>query len=150
MITWPEDIDSSELVMTYVAANTPAYLFKRLRSSDSVNRLAKAFAPEELGELCTTLLSSPVRRQVDVARAYALIVALGAKDDHYRKGVLRALDLAVLDWGNAIRGMITARDIPTGTVTISPLPVMPLPAGAVPGSVKSTPLPPQTVIQVSR
>jgi len=113
---WPENISAEPLVATYLAANTPAYLLKHLRNSQVVSRLGQERTPVQLAELINAILAQRERTPLDVAKAYAALVAMSLSDYSVWRHVVNALDLAALDWGVEVRQLMQSRAVPS-TVT---------------------------------
>jgi len=70
--------DSEAVVATYIVANTPTWLFKRLRASDGVRALARRHSTAQL----FSLLDEQIRNQTSIearALASAYLVALSHK-----------------------------------------------------------------------
>jgi hypothetical protein len=63
----------------YAVANIPAYLFRKLRSEESVKAFADANTSEDLRRLVCETDRKQCRSPVDVAIAYAAVVALTYK-----------------------------------------------------------------------
>ena len=112
-----------ELETTYVVANTPAYLYRKLRESDVVRQLAGEFNAEQLTALYHNLVAVPNRTVSHVAQAYAMMVAMTLRDYAEWRPLIDGLDVSRLDWAERIRAIATQRATPTlaTSLTVSPV-----------------------------
>jgi hypothetical protein len=97
----------------YAVANTPPYLFKHLRRLSEVERLGKRIEPAALAAILSEILAQPNRTPTDVARGYALLVAITFRDYTEWRRIADALNLAVLDWGESFRRLMKSNAAPT-------------------------------------
>jgi hypothetical protein len=102
----PVDFDVAQVRSIYIVANTPAYLYKHLQRHAVVAEIGEIFRASAIGEALRALLSAPNRTYSDVARAYALLVALGRRPFEEWDQIVGSLDLSPLDWGEAIVRMM--------------------------------------------
>jgi hypothetical protein len=124
-MSWPAEIPTDEITAIYLAANTPMYLFKRLRASDVVERLAERVKMAELAAECSQIMAQGERSADDVAKAYALIVALARKGESGWREILSHLNLSGLDWGDRVRGIALASTTPTSVGILEPTTLLP-------------------------
>jgi len=114
-----DKIDLEEVVSTYLFANTPMYLYKRLRSNASIEELAKNTTLEVLLEEYDKRTSMEKRTAEEVAVAYALLVAVTFLGRSQPSVAFRNFDLSRLDWGNDIRDIFISETPPETEITVT-------------------------------
>ena len=127
MLTISENLRKS-LVKCYLYANTPGYLFRRLRSLEGLTHLAQGTTTDTIIEhidLLLESLASAVGLQSDgiaidqLLEIYALIVVLSYKSDSAAMQAFQRLAKINLDWiGHVSRYALNMR-VPSNTVHIS-------------------------------
>ena len=110
-MNWPNEIDASEIVTTYLVANTPAYLVKHLQRSHEVARIAR-LGVTDLAQIATQILEQDDRTSSDVGKAYAAIVAMSRHPYRDWKPILEQMDLTRLVWGDFVRQILQAQAVP--------------------------------------
>lgn len=90
--------DSGRWADIYAVANTPSYLFRRLRAEASINALAKSASSSVLAEHVDGIAAKLDRSLVDVATAYAAIVALSCQDTAEARREMSRLLPTKLEW----------------------------------------------------
>jgi hypothetical protein len=115
---WPENLRAEDLAGIYLAANTPAYLLKHFRRSPIVERLGKELNVEQLSELLAAILSQRERTSLDIAKAYAALIAISTRNYSEWMEPIRNLDLARLDWGNELREQMRQQAVPFGITVL--------------------------------
>jgi len=104
-------------------ANTPAFLLDRLRRDISVQTVVANMSGKDiLAALRDTLSEPPGTEVLKIVLAYIYLVALSYCDpqDFDLWNEIAKADLSGLEWGNAIRTLITIESIPTTTLNFSP------------------------------
>jgi hypothetical protein len=115
---WPTDLPSEPVGLAFLAANTPAYLFKRLRSLDIVQRLAETTAPDQLIAMYLANAADPDRSQTGVARAYAALAALSLKPYSEWRSRLPEVNWALLQWGEHFRSLMVSSASAESSVSV--------------------------------
>jgi hypothetical protein len=95
----------SEPIQIFVNANTPMFLFKKLKQNLQVIELGKKYATREIVESFANRTTSK-RTVEDQTIAYMLLVALSCKPFLEMSQALPTLDLSDLEWGDYIRNAI--------------------------------------------
>src|SRR5947208_3039592 len=108
-MTWPADVPFDRILTTYVVANTPTYLFKRLRALSEVQSLAERQTTLQLAAAFGELLSNRERTPTDIAKAYALLVAISLRNYAEWSGVVEILDFDSLDWGKSFYDLLRSK-----------------------------------------
>ncbi len=80
MIELP-DVNSREVKLIYLVANTPYYLYRRLRSTNTVEVLAQRYSAVELVSFIKSVDADEKRYMDQAALAYAAAVALTRHSD---------------------------------------------------------------------
>ncbi len=98
-----DDITLSIIVSTYLVANTPNYLYQRLRQIPSVQSLATRIECQDMIGEFQKLTSKKPSSVEDISLAYAILAAITFLD--YRKAIelFDVLDLSKLEWGRDFR-----------------------------------------------
>lgn len=104
-----------QLVRVYMVANTPAYLYRKLLSEESVAELAAANSVEQLIDFILRVDESQERSVEDVAGAYGAVVALTLKDSQRVIEALEDVRLENLEWVEAVLRIWDSERIPTVT-----------------------------------
>jgi hypothetical protein len=120
---WPADIDSTSLLRVFSVANTPAYLYKRLRQEPTLRALAERLSAPELGALFNELASQERRSLLDVARAYSALIAVSLKPFDDSQAVMQLLELDRLDWARSLAEIANASAQPTSVLEINAPPL---------------------------
>jgi hypothetical protein len=89
-----------ELLDIYMSANTPAYLYKRLRRHHHVRALAERNTPAMLAEEIRAVPRSTRGRGEDLVLAYACLAALSLHRDASAREQLQSLDVSRMNWGS--------------------------------------------------
>ncbi len=120
----------------YLFANTPVYLYRRLRAEESVKALADSATPLELAALVAKMDRKRKRGPEDIAVAYSAIVAATFHSSREVHEAFDQLNLRHLDWANAILGFWYETLVSTDTrvVTLSAREITPTAVSATPTS----------------
>lgn len=95
-------------------ANTPGYLYDRLKKDTSVPYVAHELSTEEVLDHLEESSRKPPQSPLALVRAYVFLVALSLKDDLMQhRGRFEALNLKQVEWAEQIRQMILRERIPT-------------------------------------
>lgn len=95
-------IEVQSLAQVFLVANTPAYLVKHFRRSDSVQRLANEASTEELVQLYERAAGNRTLDELTVL-GYAALVALTLQNTNKARRALQQLSGGPhLDWGPRI------------------------------------------------
>lgn len=106
-------IDLSTAVKHYIFANTPAYLYRKLRQEQCVAQLACA-TPEQLLSSVSAIDKSAARTPEDIAKAYAMLVALNLTDYAATRRAVEGWSASNLSWASDIISIATKSAIMTG------------------------------------
>lgn len=87
-----------ELIGIYLIANTPAYLFRRYRASQFIQRLGKSSKPLELAEEIVKFLALDKPSLLDVVSCFAAATALASKTPSEVRSVIDALPKQRPSW----------------------------------------------------
>jgi len=104
-----------------LVANTPSFLLNRLRKDISVQTIASTMTGSSILRSLSEVLARPPKDVVEIVTAYVYLVALSGydlKNEEIWRGI-SSLDLSALEWGPAIRDLMSTEAIPTNTLTIS-------------------------------
>lgn len=101
-----------------LVANTPSFLFDRLRRDAAVDYVSKTLPASEILENLRFSVTEPLNVQ-DVVLGYVYLVALTMKPSTEVWPVLERLDLSRLEWGSEIRALMKAEAIPTSHVVMA-------------------------------
>ena len=88
---------------TYLVANTPTYLYNRLRQLPAVQQLGEIASTNAIVALFSASTRTESKTSNDVATAYACIVALTYRPPTERRRALQNLDVSRLEWGEMVR-----------------------------------------------
>lgn len=125
VITVPDrTADAADFITTpsakeaVLVANTPSFLFDRLRRDSAVQFVIDKMKPSEILEALRKGLATPPSDAVSLVPLYVYLVALASIDPGEREiwAEIRMLDLSHLEWGTAIRNLIFATAVPTITL----------------------------------
>lgn len=107
------DQPSNKTIESYVFANTPAYLYRKLIADDYVLSLAK----RDNDSLLSFLNNTDPKKLDSVARAYASILALLLKGEKV-ESLKAAKGIQSLDWSEAIISIFKQKNPATNEVSI--------------------------------
>jgi len=94
----PSTHEIEDLARDYLLSNTPAYLFKRFRSHESVQRMARNLPSPQLVRMYEDNRQQNEKALMDVVLAYAALIALSLADDPSAHTALRQLNAEGLDF----------------------------------------------------
>lgn len=90
-----------------VLANTPAYLFEKLRNDPEVEAIGRKPLSAIVERLKLLFLSFQTSKSLDtLAEIYVFLVALSFKPEREAQAVLEGFNLKPLSWGQEIKQMI--------------------------------------------
>ena len=112
------DRTKEELAVVYVVANTPRYLYKRLRSHPLVRKLSEELSIDELISVYDESRKKKQRSIQDVALAYAALVAMGYAAWAEVSHRLSTIDTRGLDWATDIVDILTRSEWATKIMTV--------------------------------
>jgi hypothetical protein len=106
---------------TVLIANTPSFLLDRLRKDIAVQTVVDNMTGTEIIAALRNTLSHPPADVIEIVLAYIYLVALSSSDpqDFGLWREIAAVNLSRLEWGDAIRTLITIESIPTTTLNFS-------------------------------
>lgn len=110
--------DDPSVQETISYANTPQYLFRRLRASSAVHALTDIYEGEDLFQLLVSLATQREEEHQKFAEQYLLLAALSVNTIEKLSDRLLSVDLGHLPWANNIRGLIRDGYAPTTNDTI--------------------------------
>jgi|SRR5580658_8249300 hypothetical protein len=104
-----------------LVANTPSFLLDRLRKDVAVQTVLDNMSSREIVGALSDALARPAQSPAELVPAYVYLVALSSADpqDVELWKQISSVDLSGLDWGNAIRLLISAEAVPTTTLEVS-------------------------------
>lgn len=105
-------INLDEAAAAYLFANTPLFLYKRLRGLEAAHRVAREFDKDELAREFEEIASRKKRGLGDVVALYFILVAILLKGE-CNKSSAEGLDLSKLDWGKDIEKIHFERHKPS-------------------------------------
>lgn len=109
-----EFIDTQAAKEAVLFANSPSYLLDRLRRDASVEYLIDRLSTKQIIETLAGLCSEPPKDPLDIVRGYVFLVALSLKHDlDSYQGIVNAIDLNCLQWGDELRDSILRARVPT-------------------------------------
>ena len=112
--------DLNELGPIYLYANTPMYLFRRLKDSSALYDATSEFSPEELIEQYNQIASKQTKTGEEVVAAYALLVSLSYRDYNEISNLLDKANTNGLDWAAHIIQILKATGKNTDSMEIKP------------------------------
>ena len=98
-------------------ANTPMYLYRKLRVEPFVKSLAEAYTPTELLASVNEIEKQETRNPEDVASAYAMLVALSFKEYRQTEAALEIWRPTALTWGKQIASILRHKAVVTNQST---------------------------------
>lgn len=98
----PSKLAMREVTALYLFANTPVYLYRKLRANESVKALSDSARPVELAALAATIDRKRKRSPQDIAVAYSAIVAATFHDSRDVHAAFDSLVLRHIDWASTI------------------------------------------------
>ena len=112
--------DVGDLATRFVAANTPAYLFKHFRRDEGVRLMGHELTTREIVEALSDAASRPMLTIEDHTRCCALLVALSFKDTRELETHWQTLQRLPFRWAQELTGLLkrntgTADSLATGT-----------------------------------
>jgi hypothetical protein len=109
---------ASEAVLV---ANTPTFLFDRLKKDVAVQTVVENMSAREIIDSLRDRLARPAKNPIELVLGYIYLIALASAIDPadvQTLEIFRSLDLSALEWGPAIRALILAEAVPTSTMEI--------------------------------
>jgi len=91
-------LNKKAVTQIYLVANTPTYLFRHLRSEQSVKDLANHWPSQTLLEQVATIDAQAKRSEVDIAIAYAALVAATYRDPREVAEARASVKIKNLSW----------------------------------------------------
>lgn len=108
--------ETRSLMELYALANTPEFLYRKLRQSQDVQRLADESQAKDLIAYVRKIGKKKNRRLEEVSIAYAALVALTLMEKPPTDKTFKSLEKVKLDWG---ADMIQRYfDIPTAQTSV--------------------------------
>jgi hypothetical protein len=117
----PFSIVTPSVKEAVLIANTPSFLLDRLRRDVSVQTVASNMSGAEIVTALRNTLAHAPDDVIEIVLAYIYLVALSSsdpQDGELWKQIL-SVDLSNLDWGSAIRALMSAESVPTTTLELS-------------------------------
>lgn len=114
-----DQLDLKSLCETYLVANTPMYLYRHLRSNNSLRRIAEDFSAEGLVAEYESRTTKQRRSVEDIAVAYAMLSAITQLDYPVAMAALDNMDLSRLDWATELRDIYLATRRPVSYVGVT-------------------------------
>lgn len=107
----------------YLFANTPSFLFERLRREPAVSQLATDFSADQLAGFVLAVDQDEKRTALSVAAAYCALVALTFHNYKAAKVAMESLSTKNLNWVPAICQLWESVRLPSTTVESRLLPI---------------------------
>jgi hypothetical protein len=96
-------------------ANTPGYLYDRLKKDTSVSYVAHELSTEDILRKLEAVSHKAQESALALVQTYVFLTALSLKDDLLQhRSQFEALDLKRVEWAEQIRQLILHESIPTG------------------------------------
>ncbi len=108
----------ARLTEAYGLANTPEFLYRRLRRDEVTLNLAHDYSVCEIVESLKQRLSVMSKDVITVVTIYALLVSLTYKDFSEVDAELKKVDLSSLDWGHSIWSRHSREQIATHIIIL--------------------------------
>ena len=102
-----------------LVANTPTYLFKRLREDDDVQCIGRRFETSEIIELLTQSANDVTQDPNTVVKVYVFLVAMSFNDYPEFSGFLATFDAPQVRWIDELKSLIVAKATSTTTDIIT-------------------------------
>jgi hypothetical protein len=101
-----------------LVANTPSFLLDRLRKDVAVQAVLDNLSSTEIVTALSEVLARPPKSPAELVPAYVYLVALSSADpqDSELWKQISSVDLSGLEWGDAIRTIISTEAVPTTTL----------------------------------
>jgi hypothetical protein len=117
----PFSITTASAQEAVLVANTPSFLLDRLRRDVAVQTVAANLTGKETVSALRGALDPAPQSVLGIVAAYVYLVALSYSDpqDVELWKEIDELDLSNLEWGDAIRRLISAESVPTITKEFS-------------------------------
>src|SRR5712692_6321063 len=106
------------LAELYLAANTAPYLYRHYRAEESVQLLAKENTAAELMAMITDTVKKNNRSSLDMATAYAAVVAITFRDFKEISAPIKNSRVIELEWWDQIFELWDRSRTSTGTTKI--------------------------------
>lgn len=104
---------ASSVLQSFLFANTPAYLYRKLREDASVLQRARESSADSLLQNVMNVAAAEAPSEIDVAQAYADLVSLTYKDAEHWVGLRDRLRSSPLRWGGDLLAIHELKTIPT-------------------------------------
>lgn len=114
-ISESELIELAEIVMV---ANTPFFLFDRMRSSNAVIAISLNHTSSELGYALEQCLQRAKEHEEAAVAAYAVIVALSRRGDAEAMEILSSVVAEEIRWGSTLIEYALKEHRPTNYVSV--------------------------------
>ena len=114
-----EKLIIEKLVGIYAFANTPYYLYERLRKVAFVQNLTNNIGTSTLVKEFNRLTSSENMSAYNISISYAMLVALTFLEYRVALNELEKLELSRLEWGNNIRDIFIANTKITNVIELT-------------------------------
>jgi hypothetical protein len=113
-------LDSDAVIRHYALANTPRYLYRKLREENSVAAIAASATPRELVMEIESRENRDETTFGDIAIAYALLVAFSFHDFGPASAELATWAPKKLVWGKSIKEIICQSAVVTTMTRLGP------------------------------
>ena len=109
----PDLVETEAAKEAVLHANTPNYLFHRLRKDTSTNYVANELTTDSILDFVKAVCDKGPKSAVELVHAYIFLTALFLKDDLDRfADRLKSLDMTRLQWGDQFRSIILSEGSP--------------------------------------
>lgn len=114
-----EGLDLGSASETVVVSNTPEFLFKCLRSDETVQALAERTDGRSIVSWLRQWAANGITDAKLLVLVYVYIAALAIKQDMGAIDELSSLDLVALPWGEAMKSLLIASVKPTTSIVVT-------------------------------
>ncbi len=109
---------ADSVLQSFLFANTPAYLYRKLREDTTVLDFARRSSPESLVERIMRVANAADASEPEIAQAYADLVSLTFKGDEHWIGLRERLGSSRLRWGVELLAIHELKSIPTQPIVL--------------------------------
>jgi hypothetical protein len=118
-MTASQVLDTDTIVGHYALANTPGFLYRKLKEEPSVRRLANELTTAELFAIVSECDGKEERSVLDVAVAYAALAAMSLQDYTVVRSAIMGWQPKALAWGYYFLERLVESKIHTNNFSIA-------------------------------
>ena len=114
-----KNVDLEEATKSYIVANTPLFLLRKLSEDPIVQRIAATLSHEQLAAaLEASLIKKPRSLEAQV-KPFVYLVAMAEKEDYSALSVAANLNAPYHEWFNYLANALLTRNPPISRTSIS-------------------------------